>query len=45
MFTKEHIQELKSQGNGAILHFVSDIKESNKILFLLENLGYLPQGF
>jgi DNA modification methylase len=45
MFTKEHIRELKSQGNGAILHFVSDIKESNKILFLLENLGYLPKDF
>lgn len=45
MFTKEYIQELKRQGNGAILHFVNDVKESNKILFLLENLGYLPKDF
>ncbi len=45
MFTKDQIRELKSQGNGAILHFVKDIKESNKILFLLENLGHLPKDF
>ncbi|GAB6282645.1 MAG: hypothetical protein STSR0008_13910 [Ignavibacterium sp.] len=45
MISKEYIKELKSKGNGAILHFVNDTKENNKILYLLENLGYLPKDF
>jgi hypothetical protein len=43
MLTKDYIKELKTKGNGAILRFVNDMKESNKILFFLENLGYLPK--
>lgn len=45
MISREYIKELKSKGNGAILHFVNDTKENNKILYLLENLGYLPKDF
>lgn len=45
MLSKEYIRELKSKGNGAILNFVNNTKENNKILFFLENLGYLPKDF
>ena len=36
MISKDYIRELKDKGNGAILHFVNDTKENNKILFFLE---------
>jgi DNA modification methylase len=45
MISKEYIRELKDKGNGAILHFVNDTKENNKILYFLKNLGYLPKDF
>jgi len=45
MISKEYIQDLKNKGNSAVLHFVRETKESNKILFFLENLGYLPKDF
>lgn len=45
MISKEYIKELKNKGNGAIIHFVNDTKENNKILYFLENLGYLPKDF
>lgn len=45
MISKEYIQEIKSKGNRAVLHFINDTKENNKILYFLENLGYLPKDF
>ncbi len=45
MTTKEHISELKKQGNGAIKTLINKQKNSKEIVYILENLGYLPQTF
>ncbi|MDR0790846.1 MAG: HEAT repeat domain-containing protein [Bacteroidales bacterium] len=44
--TKEFIKEMKLKGNGAIGHLVEENKNnSGNLLFILENLGYLPTSF
>ena len=45
MLTKEYIKELKSNGNGAIGHFIKDYRDSGSLTFILENLGQLPKDF
>lgn len=46
ILTKEYIKELKQQGDGALATFVKDyIKTSGDLVFILENLGYLPTSF
>ncbi len=43
--TKEYIAKLKVQGNGAMQSFVQSLDSDKNILFVLENLGYLPDDF
>ncbi len=46
MLTKEHIKELKLHGNGALTSLVEKHKNnSGDLIFILENLGYLPTSF
>ena len=45
MLTKEHIKEVKSNGNGGIGHLVKSYRDSGSISFILENLGHLPNDF
>lgn len=46
MLTKEYISEVKREGNGAMTSLVSSIINDEKnILFLLNNLGRLPENF
>ncbi len=46
MLTKEHIRELKINGNGALREFVkSNIQNVGNLTFILKNLGHLPSGF
>ncbi len=45
MITKEYIKELKSNGSGAVAKAVAEYKDSKTILFILENLGYLPNNY
>jgi len=46
MLTKEHIKELKNEGNGAIKELVREHKSNNSyVLNILENLGRLPDNF
>lgn len=43
---KNHIQELKQQGNGAFSAFVNKHScNSGDLIFILENLGYLSASF
>ena len=46
MLTKEYISKVKIKGNGAMLSLVNSIASDEKnILFLLNNLGRLPENF
>ena len=45
MLTKDHINELKREDNGAISKLIYGQKDNSKVLFVLENLGYLPKNF
>ena len=45
MLTKEYISEIKQQGNGAMMSLVNSIDNEKNILFVLNNLGRLPEGF
>ncbi len=45
MLTKKYISEIKSQGNGAMQTLVKSNNDDKSILFILENLGYLPDNF
>jgi len=45
LLTKDKITELKHEGNGAIAKIIYGQKDSSKVLFVLENLGYLPKNF
>ncbi|MBF0228949.1 MAG: hypothetical protein HQK63_05065 [Desulfamplus sp.] len=44
-FNKEYITELKNSGNGELGYLVSDQQDNKTIMFILENLGYLPKNF
>ncbi len=45
MLTKDYITELKNNGNGELGYLVKELKDNPSILFVLENLGYLPKNF
>lgn len=45
MLTKEHISKLKENGNGDLKAFVDSKSDDKSIIFILENLGYLPDDF
>lgn len=46
MLTKEYISKTKMKGNGAMLSLVNSISNDEKnILFVLNNLGRLPENF
>lgn len=42
---KEYITELKNRGNGDLGNFIEKQKDNKSIVFILENLGHLPQNF
>jgi DNA modification methylase len=43
MLTKEYISKVKSNGNGDLKALVHQKNDDKSILFILENLGYLPK--
>ncbi len=45
MLTKEYISEVKAQGNGAMTYLINSIENEKNILFVLNNLGRLPEDF
>ena len=45
MITKEQIHRLKNQGDRNIKDLIKGNSDSKSILFLLKNLGHLPQNF
>ncbi len=46
MLTKEDINDLKVNGNGKLASIIAENKSKNPfILYILENLGYLPEDF
>lgn len=45
MITKEQIHRLKNQGDPNLIDMVKGRSDSKSILFLLKNLGHLPQNF
>lgn len=45
MLTKEYIAEIKANRNGDLKKLVDSKKDDKSIIFILENLGYLPYDF
>lgn len=45
MITKEQIGFLKKQGNGDLENLIKNHSDSKSLLFILQNLGYLPKNF
>lgn len=45
MITKEQINFLKKQGNGDLESLIKNHSDSKSLLFILQNLGYLPKNF
>ncbi|MBC8312100.1 MAG: HEAT repeat domain-containing protein [Candidatus Marinimicrobia bacterium] len=45
MITKQYIDDLKKEGNGAIGKLVKSQSDGGGITYILENLGYLPKDF
>jgi len=45
MITKEYIIELKSRKNGDLGYLLEKQKDNKTIVFILENLGHLPENF
>jgi len=45
MVTKEYIQELKRKNFEELYRLIRETQESRELFFILENLGYLPNGF
>jgi DNA modification methylase len=45
VITKELITELKNKGNGDLSYLLDKQKDNKTIIFILENLGYLPSNF
>ena len=45
MLTKEYISEVKANGNGNLKKLVDSKNDDKSIVFILENLGYLPDDF
>jgi len=45
MLTKEQVKKYKNLGNSKLQHLVNTHKDNKNLLFILENLGYLPNDF
>lgn len=45
MITKEYLQELKQKNLPELYSLLRNNKNSRDLLFVLENLGYMPDGF
>lgn len=45
MITKEHLQELKQKNLPELYRLLRNSQDSREILFVLENLGYMPENF
>jgi DNA modification methylase len=45
MLTKEYVKEVKENGNGDLKKLIDSKKDDKSIVFILENLGYLPDDF
>ena len=45
MLTKEYITEIKAKGNGAMQALFNSVDDDKSILFILNNLGRLPDNF
>ncbi len=45
VFSKKYIAELKNRGNSDLAHFIAKQKDNKSLVFILENLGYLPKNF
>lgn len=45
MLTKEQVYHCKRQGNGALIRLVDTNPDGKSVLFILQNLGYLPKDF
>lgn len=45
MLTKDFITELKNNGNGDVGYLVEKQRDNKSIIFILENLGALPENF
>ncbi len=45
MLTKEYINEIKTNGNGALALAIENIKDNSGLSYFLENLGFLPENF
>lgn len=45
MLTKEYVSQIKSKGNGAMQDLVNSADNDKSILFILNNLGRLPDDF
>ncbi|TAE47483.1 MAG: restriction endonuclease subunit M [Cytophagales bacterium] len=44
VITKEYISSLKNNGNGDLGYLVKNQKDNPSIVYILENLGYLPKN-
>ncbi|PWH13041.1 MAG: restriction endonuclease subunit M [Anaerolineae bacterium] len=45
MVTKEEIEKLKQDGNGALSQLLSRVQDGTQLAFILQNLGALPKNF
>lgn len=45
MITKDYIESLKIKGNGDLAHLLQNQKDNPTIVYILENIGYLPKNF
>lgn len=45
MLTKEYVSEVKDRGNGAMQALVNSVDNDKSVLFVLNNLGRLPDDF
>jgi len=45
MLTKEYVNEVKTNGNGALAKAIEGLKGTSSLSYFLENLGFLPDDF
>lgn len=45
MLTKEHIATLKNSDNGGLRQLAEKYNDAKNLIYILENLGYLPTNF
>ncbi len=45
MLTKDYVNEVKTNGNGALAKAIEGLKNTSSLSYFLENLGFLPDDF